>query len=59
MVGLPAVQAFIYVIEVHLYDGDRYGGIIWIISSVLGSILLKMFSSSIPHPPLYISIKLS
>lgn len=27
MVGIPAVRAFIYVIEVHLYDGDQYRGI--------------------------------
>lgn len=24
MVGVPAVRAFIYVIEVHIYDGDQY-----------------------------------
>lgn len=24
MVGVPAVRAFIYAIEVHLYDGDQY-----------------------------------
>lgn len=24
MVGIPAVRAFIYVIEVYLYDGDQY-----------------------------------
>ena len=24
MVGVSAVRAFIYVIEVHLYDGDQY-----------------------------------